>query len=424
MTQAEEAAKRSRAAAEIVARADTNQKNGVLRRMKQLLRGRGADVVAANAKDIESAKEQGLNGSRLERLVFDERKVRSRIESLGLIADLPDPVGQVEQLERRPNGLLVGRMRVPLGVLLMIYEARPHVTVNAGAFALKSGNAVILRGGSEARECNSLIGRLWAEALEVEGLPTDAIQVVSLDHEGVAELLRLDDLIDLVIPRGGRDLIRAVAEQSRIPVIKHFEGVCHVYVGDQADGKTALQIILDSKLLMPAVCNALETVLVDQRMSWWVPLLVAAMHDNGIEVRGCPKVCLATPGAARASEEDWSKEYLDKICSVRIVDDLDAAIGHITHYGSGHTDVIVTENYSHAQRFVNEVDSSVVLVNASTMFCDGQSLGMGAEVGISTDKLHARGPMGLKELTSYKHVIWGQGEVMGDPSAWRGLPAS
>ena len=388
--------------------------------MRDLLECHCDALVSANQADLESARRQGIAGALLERLVFDEKKVRSRIESLQLIADLPDPVGQVGQLQRRPNGLMVGRMRVPLGVLLMIYEARPHVTVNGGAFALKSGNAVILRGGSEARQCNELLGRLWTEALEAGGLPTDAIQVVSCDHDTVAEMLQLDELIDLVIPRGGKGLIRTVAEQSKIPVIKHFEGVCHIYVGLHADMDKTVPIILDSKLLMPAVCNAAETVLIDESMVAHIPLLVEVLADNGVEVRGGALICEASGRATPATDEDWATEYLDTVYSMRVVTGLDAAVAHIAKYGSGHTDVIVTENYSHAQRFLREVDSSVVLVNASTMFCDGQELGMGAEIGISTDKLHARGPMGLEELTSYKHVIWGDGQVMGDVQAWQG----
>ena len=412
-------ARSARDAASVVARADTAQKNAVLDRMACLLRETTEALVAANRADVQAAEERGISGALLARLAFDEGKVQSRIESLGLIAGLPDPVGQVSQLQRRPNGLMVGRMRVPLGVILMIYEARPHVTVNGGAFALKSGNAVVLRGGSEARQCNARLGQLWCDALEAEGLPAAAIQVVSHGHDAVAELLQLDDLIDLVIPRGGKGLIQAVAEQSRIPVIKHFEGVCHVYVGEQADTAKALPIVLDSKLLMPAVCNAAETILVDESMAWWLPLLTAALADNGIEVRGGPRVCEVCSKAKPATEQDWVTEYLDTVYSVRVVRGLDGALAHIAQYGSGHTDVIVTENYSHAQRFLREVDSSVVLVNASTMFCDGQQLGMGAEIGISTDKLHARGPMGLEELTSYKHVIWGNGQVMGHAEAWR-----
>lgn len=412
-------AERSRAAATAVAWASTAQKNAALRGMASLLCAHGDQLVTANDNDLKAAREKGISGSLLDRLLFDHKKVASRIESLERIAQLPDPVGQVFRLERRPNGLTAGRMRVPLGVILMIYEARPHVTVNGGALALKSGNAIILRGGAEAEQCNRLLGELWADALDAAGLPKEAVQVVSCGHDAVAELLRLNDLIDLVIPRGGKGLIRSVAEQSRIPVIKHFEGVCHVYIGDRADTRKALRIVLDSKLLMPAVCNAAETVLLDISMRGWLPLLVSALSDNGVEVRGCPIVCEDVPVTKPAREADWRTEYLDMILSVKVVDGLDAAMEHIARYGSGHTDVIVTENYSHAQRFVREVDSSVVLVNASTMFCDGATLGMGAEIGISTDKLHARGPMGLEELTTYKHVIWGEGQVMGDLEAWQ-----
>jgi glutamate-5-semialdehyde dehydrogenase len=384
--------------------------------MAALLNERCGEVITANEQDLEQARGAGIEGSLLDRLGFSKSKIQSRITSLNKIAALPDPIGQCFDQQRRPNGLVVSRMRVPLGVIFMIYEARPHVTVNGGAFSLKAGNAVICKGGSEAQRCNTLLGQLWTEALETAGLPGDAVQVVSLSHEAVDELLGMQEKIALVIPRGGKELIRAVSERSRIPVIKHFEGVCHVYVGDRADTDKALKIVLDSKLLMPAVCNAAETVLIDESMRPWAPFLLKALIDNGIEVRGCPLLCQDIPEIRPAQEEDWYTEYLDTIYSVRIVEGLDAAMAHIAQYGSGHTDSIVTENYSHAMRFVREVDSSVVLVNASTMFCDGESLGMGAEIGISTDKLHARGPMGLNELTSYKHVIWGEGQIMGATS--------
>ncbi len=405
---------RAREAWEVIARADTPTKNRALLEMARLLERRSDDLVQANELDLDAAQAKGVTGALLKRLAFDAKKVRSRVAALRTIARLPDPVGQIARMQRTPNGLVVGRMRVPLGVILMIYEARPHVTVNAGAFALKSGNAIICKGGSEAKHCNELLGELWGDALEVAGLPKDVVQVICLSHEEVDQLLQRTGEIDLVIPRGGKELIRAVTERSRIPVIKHMAGVCHVYVGAQADTDKALRIILDSKLLMPAVCNAAETVLVDASMQGWLPLLVSALTDNGIEVRGCPIVCEDVPRVTPATEEDWSAEYLDTIYAIRVVADLDAAMGHIANYGSGHTDVIVTENYSDAQQFLREVDSAVVLVNASTMFCDGASLGMGAEIGISTDKLHARGPMGLEELTSYKFVIWGDGQVMGD----------
>jgi glutamate-5-semialdehyde dehydrogenase len=397
----------------VLACADTGAKDQALLHMASLLDTHAEEIVRANEDDIAAASESGIAGSLLNRLSFDQAKIQSRITSLKKIAALPDPVGQVFGQQRTANGLVVGRMRVPLGVIFMIYEARPHVTINAGAFSLKAGNTIICKGGSEAQRCNTLLGRLWAEALETAGLPADAVQVVSLAHQEVDELLTMREKIALVIPRGGKELIRAVSERSRIPVIKHFEGVCHVYIGERADTDKALRIVVDSKLLMPAVCNAAETVLVDASMRSWTPLLVKALVEQGVEVRGCPLVRQEVPEVQPAEEQDWYTEYLDTIYSVRMVEGLDEAMAHIAQYGSGHTDVIVTEHYSHALRFVREVDSSVVLVNASTMFCDGETLGMGAEIGISTDKLHARGPMGLNELTSYKHVIWGEGQIMG-----------
>jgi glutamate-5-semialdehyde dehydrogenase len=411
----QEITNRAKRAEKEIALADTEVKNKVLTKMADLLEERGRDVLKANQEDLSEARKNGIRDALYQRLVFDEKKLQSRIVSLKKIAALPDPIGQIIEQRRRPNGLLVGRMRVPLGVILMIYEARPHVTVNAGAFAIKSGNAIICKGGSEAKHCNAIIGRLWFDALESAGLPKDVVQVVSLSHGEVDELLTMKNDINLVIPRGGKDLIRIVTEHSRIPVIKHFEGVCHIYIGDRADTQNALLIILDSKLLMPAVCNAAETILIDTSMLEWLPFMINALTENDIEVRGCPIVCQELPNIKPATEYDWYSEYLDTIYSVKVVEGIDAAIEHIARYGSDHTDVIVTENYSHAMQFVREVDSSVVLVNASTMFCDGESLGMGAEIGISTDKFHARGPMGLNELTSYKHVIWGEGQIMGEP---------
>ncbi len=401
-------------AAALMAVASTSAKNSALEYMAALLEQHCDDIVQENAKDLEVARDSGIAGSLYERLFFDAGKVHSRIQSLKKIVALPDPVGQITNQMKTDNGLMVGRMRVPLGVLLMIYEARPHVTVNAGAFAIKSGNAVICKGGSEARQCNSLLGRLWAQALASAGLPGNAVQTPALSHDQVDELLHMPEAVSLVIPRGGKNLIRSVAEKSRIPVIKHFEGVCHIYIDGQADLDKALQIVLDSKLLMPAVCNAAETVLVDQALMAHLPDLLRSLRQNSIRIRGCDRVCSVFADAEPADETDWACEYLDKIYAVRVVDGMNGALDHIARYASGHTDVIVTENYSHAQRFVQTVDSSVVLVNASTMFCDGETLGMGAEIGISTDKFHARGPMGLAELTSYKHVILGQGQIMGE----------
>jgi glutamate-5-semialdehyde dehydrogenase len=394
--------------------ATTERKNGALECMAKALEARKADVVAANESDMARAKDKGLDESIVKRLRFGEAKVDSRIASLRKIASLPDPVGQTISTLRCANGLDAKRVRVPLGVILMVYEARPHVTVNAGAFCLKAGNACILRGGSEARECNALLGSLWRESAEAAGLPGDSVQVISGSHEEVGELLSLEGRIDLVIPRGGKGLIEAVARQSRVPVLKHFAGVCHVFVGETAPLADAVSVAIDSKCLMPEVCNAMETLLVHKSRAGDLPAIVEAFTKHGVTVRGCPVTRQASPQVEAATEEDWTTEYLDMIVSVRVVDDVDQAISHINAYGSHHTDSIVTDSASAARRFTNEVDSGVVLVNASTMFCDGETLGMGAEIGISTDKLHARGPMGLQELTSYKFVIEGVGQTMGD----------
>ena len=403
----------------VVATAATKQKNSVLNAMAEKLAARKRDIISANEADIAEAKSSGLATHLIDRLRFGNEKIDARIRCLHKIEALPDPVGQSYRIDRRPNGLEVSRVRVPLGVILMIYEARPHVTVNAGAFCLKSGNAAILRGGSEAKRCNALIGDLWRESLSETGLPPEAIQVISGSHEEINDLLQLDEYIDLVIPRGGKGLIKAVSEQSHIPVIKHFAGICHVYLDQGSDIRRGIEIALDSKCLMPEVCNAMETLLVSQAMGSKLPKMVEAFRKCGVTVKGCDRTRAVVPDVEPAAEEDWSTEYLDTVVSVRMVEGVCEAIGHINRYGSHHTDVMVTDSESRARKFVQEVDSAVVLVNASTMFCDGESLGMGAEIGISTDKLHARGPMGLEELTSYKHVIWGAGQVMGAPHAWK-----
>ncbi|MBN1589144.1 MAG: glutamate-5-semialdehyde dehydrogenase, partial [Pirellulales bacterium] len=381
-----------------------------------------AEILDANQRDLDAAAKAKLPENLVARLRFGEEKVFARGRSLRKIAELPDPVGQTIRSEMRPNGLTVDRVRVPLGVILMVYEARPHVTVNAGAFCLKSGNASILRGGSEASNCNQLLGQLWQDSLADADLPVDAIQVISGSHEDVRELLRLDTHIDLVIPRGGKRLIEAVAEHSRIPVIKHYEGICHVYLDEINDLPSAVNIALDSKCLMPEVCNAAETLLVSRSATRHLATIVSALCDRGVSLRGCDEARRIDGRLKQATDDDWRTEYLDMVLSIRIVDGVEEAIEHINHYGSHHTDTIVTSNTAHAGRFVAGVDSAVVLVNASTMFCDGESLGMGAEIGISTDKLHARGPMGLEELTTYKFVIHGGGHVMGTWAEPRDTP--
>lgn len=383
--------------------------------MARRLRERAPEVVEANASDLRRAEREGVAGALFERLRFGPAKLEARAGALEAIADLPDPLGRVVAAERRPIGLDLARVRVPLGVILMVYEARPHVTVNAAALCLKAGNAAILRGGSEAADCNRLLGDLWAEALGEAGLPTAAVQVVGGSHEDVARFLGCR-AIDLVIARGGKPMVRAITERSRIPVLCHLDGICHVYVDEGADPGRAARIAIDSKCLMPAVCNAMETLLVHRSLLPAMPGIAAAFRDRGVVVRGCEATRDACPAGAvePATEEDWSTEYLDRIVSVRVVGGVDEAIDHINTYGSGHTDAIVTDSVARAGAFTRRVDSAVVLVNASTMFCDGASLGMGAEIGISTSRWHARGPMGPEELTSTKFVLRGEGLTMGD----------
>ncbi len=389
------------------------KKDAALELMAQKLLDRKQEVLAANKEDRARAESEGLPDAVRNRLCFDEAKIEGRIASLYKIKALPDPVGQPFDTKRTSIGLDVARVRVPLGVILFIYEARPHVTVNAGAFCLKSGNACILRGGSEVRRSNSVLGELWHESLTEADLPPEAIQVIFNPHEEIDALLGEDQLINLVIPRGGKGLIRSVSEKSRIPVVKHFEGVCHVYLDASADIETGMRIAIDSKCLMPEVCNAMETLLVHRSLLHQMPFIAGCFAADGVEVRGCEATRRVCPWVVPATSDDWRTEYLDNIVSIRVVDDVQQAIDHINGYGSHHTDAIATDSESAARAFIEQVDSGVVLVNASTMFCDGESLGMGAEIGISTDKLHARGPMGLEELTSYKFVIRGAGHVMG-----------
>ncbi len=396
----------------------TVKKNKALKILAQLLDQYQDDLIKANKKDLENAEKNGLPRAHINRLIFDRSKIQSRISSLKKIIRLPDPVGQMEKMGVMENGITYGRMRVPIGVILMIYEARPHVTINAGSFSLKSGNAIILKGGSEAKHCLDILSKLWRESLLESGIPADAVQVVTLSHEEVGGLLSRNDLIDLVIPRGGKNLIETVCAQSEIPVIKHYEGNCHIYIGKNADWEKTVNIILDSKLLMPGVCNAAESLLIDKSIKEWVPDIVDILSKNKIEVRGCSETLKLTSKAVPARQEDYAAEYLDTIYSMKIVKDVFKAVEHINTFGSGHTETIVTDSYADAQYFLSAVDSAVVLVNSSTMYCDGESLGMGAEIGISTDKLHARGPMGLNELTSYKFILTGSGQIMGDESQW------
>jgi len=412
-----EMAQHTRQAADVLGQASTDAKNATLTRMARLLETRADEIVAANTRDIEIATKRGIESRLLERLRFDHDKVTARVNALRAIAHLPDPLAE-EETVFTGDGLTVKKRRVPIGVIGMIYEARPHVTVNAGALCVKAGNAVLLKGGSEALRCNRLLGALWQEALEGAGLPASAIQVIaSSDRRVVRRLLALDELVDLIIPRGGPQLIRAVAGGTRIPVIKHSQGICHVYVDAQADPGKACAIVLDSKTYAPSVCNATETVLVHRDIApAFLPGLGEALRAAGVEVRGCERTWALLPWAVPATEGDWDTEHLDLVLGVRIVDTLDEALAHIARYGSRHTDAIVSEDSDCVERFVREVDSGVVLSNASTMFNDGSRLGMGAEIGISADKIHARGPMGLRELTCQKWVIEGDGHVFAQPA--------
>jgi glutamate-5-semialdehyde dehydrogenase len=405
--------KQARTAARKLATLSTEEKNHALRLMADRLDAQCGFLVEENKKDLDSARNSGTPDAVLDRIALDPGRVQAMAKGLREVAALPDPVREIVKMWRRPNGLQVGKMRIPLGVIGIIYEARPNVTADAAALCLKSGNAVILRGGSEAYFSNQAIGAVLKKACAETRVPQDAVQVVqSKDHALVQELLQLEDYIDLMIPRGGEELIRAVVANSRVPVIKHYKGVCHVYVDSDASLEMAERICMNAKVQRPSVCNAMETLLVHRGVApTFVPLIIAKYQAAGVEIRGCERTCALVPGIGRASESDWSTEYLDLILSVRIVADMDAAIDHIERYGSEHTETIVTANYQRAREFIDRVNSSAVLVNASTRFNDGAELGLGAEIGISTSKIHAFGPMGLEELTTTKFVVLGNGQI-------------
>jgi glutamate-5-semialdehyde dehydrogenase len=412
-TQVVEIAKNAKSAASVLARLSSDAKNRVLHDMaEELIRQTGL-LMRENAKDIEKAKQMGLSEAMIDRLTLKESTIEGIAKGLREVAALPDPVGKVTSMWRRPNGLLVGRMRIPLGVIGIIYESRPNVTVDAAALCLKSGNAVILRGGSEAIHSNIAIAQILRSVLKKGAVPEEAIQVIPMtEREAVREMLQLEEYIDLIIPRGGEDLIRAVVNESKIPVIKHYKGVCHIFVDASADFDMAVAICMNAKTQRPGVCNAMETLLVHQDIAErFLPLVARHFKDAGVVLKGCDRTRQILPDSEKAKEDDWYREYLDLILSVRIVDTIDDAIAHIEKYGSLHTESIITSNYRNAQRFLSEVNSSTVLVNASTRFSDGFELGLGAEIGISTTKLHAFGPMGLEELTTTKFIIYGDGQV-------------
>ncbi len=400
-------------AARKLSRMTETEKNKVLLRMADELEMNSKFLLTENSQDVIRAKKSGLAKAMLERLTLKPATIEQMAKGLREVAALPDPVGKVISMWRRPNGLLVGKMRIPLGVIGIIYESRPNVTVDAAALCLKSGNAVILRGGSESIKSNLAIASVLQRVLQETSIPANVIQVIPFtDREAVSEMLQLDEYIDLIIPRGGEELIRAVVAQSRIPVIKHYKGVCHVFVDAHADIDMAINICLNAKTQRPGVCNALETMLVHKDIAGkFLPLAANKLRKAGVVIRGCEKTKLILKKIEKADENDWYAEYLDLILAVKVVENIDEAIAHIEKYGSLHTESIITNDYANSQRFLNEVNSSTVLVNASTRFSDGFELGLGAEIGISTTKLHAFGPMGLEELTTTKFIIYGNGQV-------------
>jgi len=403
----------ARAASRVLARAQTRDKNAALLAIAEAIDVDRERILAENRKDLEAGRARGLDAALLDRLELNSARVDAMIDGIHQIAALPDPVGEVSELRYMPSGIQVGKMRVPLGVIGIIYESRPNVTIDAAALCMKSGNAAILRGGSEALHSNQALARCIQRGLQTAGLPATVVQVIeTTDRGAVGELITMSKYVDVIVPRGGKGLIERVSAEARVPVIKHLHGVCHVYVDASADLDKAERIALNAKTQRYGTCNTMETLLVDQAVAAeLLPPLARAYRDKGVELRGCEQTCALIPDCVPATAEDWDTEYLAPILSIRIVDGLDAAIEHIHAHSSGHTEAIVTEEYAHARRFLTEVDSSSVMVNASTRFADGFEYGLGAEIGISTDKIHVRGPVGLEGLTSQKYIVYGDGHI-------------
>ncbi|MDY6990560.1 MAG: glutamate-5-semialdehyde dehydrogenase [Thermodesulfobacteriota bacterium] len=400
-------------AAKVVSVLSTDKKNQALERVAQKLLEEGKTIKEENERDLTDARAKGLSDAMVDRLTVTDGVIESMATGLRDVIALPDPVGRVTGMWLRPNGLQVGRVRIPLGVIGMIYEARPNATIDAAGLCLKAGNAVILRGGSEALHSNAILARIIQQALGETGIPEGAAQVVPVaDRAAVKALLLQEECMDLIIPRGGEGLIRFVVENSKIPVLKHYKGVCHVYVDGTADLHMAEEIAYNAKVQRPGVCNAMETLLVHEASAEvFLPQMAGRFKAAGVELRGCPRTCELVPEAKQATEADWPAEYLDLVLAVKVVSSMEEAIGHIADYSSAHTEAIVTSDYNRARRFLREVDASVVLVNASTRFNDGGELGLGAEIGISTSKLHAYGPMALEELTTTKFIVLGDGQI-------------
>ena len=404
---------KAKKAATLMAKAETAEKNAALDAIANALDSSRDRLKSENARDLKAGEEKGLDAALLDRLALTDARIDTMIEGLRQIVALADPIGEVNDMSYRPSGIQVGRMRVPLGVVGIIYESRPNVTADAAALCLKSGNATILRGGSEACFSNQAIAACIRQGLEVSGLPADAVQVIeTTDRAAVGALLQMKESVDVIIPRGGKGLIERVSNESKIPVIKHLDGICHVYIDDFADKQKALDVAFNSKTQRYGTCNTMETLLVSEKTAAEILPVLARMYTaEGVELRGCEKTMKLLSGIKQAEAADWDTEYLAPILSIRIVDDLDQAIEHINRHSSQHTESIVTENYTHARRFLREVDSSSVMVNASTRFADGFEYGLGAEIGISTDKFHARGPVGLEGLTSLKYIVLGDGHI-------------
>ena len=404
---------RARAAARVLARAETGQKNAALFSFSDILRADRGRVLAANALDMKAGSKDKLDPALMDRLELNEERIETMADGVRQVANLQDPVGEFVDLRPRPSGIQVGRMRVPLGVIGIIYESRPNVTADAASLCLKSGNACILRGGSEALNSNLAIAHCMDKALKDAGLPTDAVQVLdTTDRKAVGELLTMPQYVDIVIPRGGKELVEFVTEHARVPVIKHLQGICHVYIDGAADLEKAVAVAVNAKTQRYGTCNTMETLLVDQEVAAKVlPELGRIYQEHGVELRGCDKTRKILTGIKAATAEDWKTEYLAPVLSIRVVTGMDQAMEHIAEHGSAHTDAIVTESLSRARRFLREVDSSSVMVNASTRFADGYEYGLGAEVGISTDKFHVRGPVGLEGLTSLKWIVVGDGHI-------------
>jgi glutamate-5-semialdehyde dehydrogenase len=404
---------RARVAASVVARAGTGDKNAALQAIADAIDADREALALANRKDLDAGRAGNLSPPLLDRLELTPARISAMATGLRQIAQLPDPVGEISGLNKRPSGIEVGRMRVPLGVIGIIYESRPNVTIDAAALCLKSGNATILRGGSEAIHSNAAIARCIHQGLDAAGLPADAVQVVqTTDRAAVGALITMNETVDVIVPRGGKGLIERVAAQATVPVIKHLDGVCHVYVDRGADLDKATAIAFNAKTYRYGICGAMETLLVDSTVAAeFLPRIGAQFRDEGVEMRGCTATCAVLSDATAASTADWFEEYLAPVIAIRVLDGIDAAMAHIREYGSGHTDAIVTENWNRARRFLAEVDSSSVMVNVPTCFADGFEYGLGAEIGISTDKLHVRGPVGLEGLTTQKFIVLGDGQT-------------